>query len=287
LQLENITIDCNSMAEKGIHTFKSHGAVTRIVNVRVTKATLVGFHFEFSMTWYGECLTASVNRGDGFWIEDANALTLVHTAAIGNGGIGIKVFKNDSTGGCRLIGGNVEGNGSHSLVASTSSTCVIEKFWIENGGDGVRLDGANFATVRDCRISGRTDGTNRAIRLTNFSRNCRIRDNDVALGPPVPGTPLDPDYATVQVESGSELNDATGNRRLSNNVTTQLPITYTDRTNTAQRVQADGSGPPMDGAWQQGDIVWNEDPLPGGEIGWVCVAEGTPGVWHSFGVIQP
>jgi hypothetical protein len=32
---------------------------------------------------------------------------------------------------------------------------------------------------------------------------------------------------------------------------------------------------PVDGTWEKGDVVWNTDPVPGGPIGWVCVAAGT------------
>lgn len=42
---------------------------------------------------------------------------------------------------------------------------------------------------------------------------------------------------------------------------------------------------PMTGTWKQGDIAYNTNPLPGGSVGWVCTANGTPGTWKSFGEI--
>ena len=45
------------------------------------------------------------------------------------------------------------------------------------------------------------------------------------------------------------------------------------------------SAPPTSGDFIQGDIYLDYTPSPGGSIGWVCVAEGNPGTWKSFGVI--
>jgi hypothetical protein len=46
------------------------------------------------------------------------------------------------------------------------------------------------------------------------------------------------------------------------------------------------SAPPTSGTWEINDIVYNTNPTPGGYIGWVCVAAGTPGTWKGFGAIQ-
>jgi len=37
---------------------------------------------------------------------------------------------------------------------------------------------------------------------------------------------------------------------------------------------------------KQGDIVWNTNASSGENIGWVCVAEGSPGTWEPFGIIN-
>ena len=46
-----------------------------------------------------------------------------------------------------------------------------------------------------------------------------------------------------------------------------------------------GTTIPTDGSYAIGDIVWNSVPRPTGHVGWVCVREGTPGEWKSFGQI--
>lgn len=46
-----------------------------------------------------------------------------------------------------------------------------------------------------------------------------------------------------------------------------------------------GEGIPTSGFYRKGDIVWNKEPQPTGWIGWVCLKDGTPGVWRPFGQI--
>lgn len=46
-----------------------------------------------------------------------------------------------------------------------------------------------------------------------------------------------------------------------------------------------GSQEPVSGSYRKGDIVWNDNPRPTGYVGWICVKEGSPGVWKSFGQI--
>lgn len=43
---------------------------------------------------------------------------------------------------------------------------------------------------------------------------------------------------------------------------------------------------PTSGTWRKGDIIYNSWPSAGGNIGWVCTSNGTPGTWKSFGSIE-
>ena len=47
-----------------------------------------------------------------------------------------------------------------------------------------------------------------------------------------------------------------------------------------------GSEAPTQGAWSQGDTIWNINPTPGNVMGWVCTKTGTPGEWKTFGNIS-
>ena len=47
-----------------------------------------------------------------------------------------------------------------------------------------------------------------------------------------------------------------------------------------------GTEIPTSGTFRQGDIVWNENTVSSGYVGWVCVRTGTPGEWCPFGQIR-
>ena len=52
------------------------------------------------------------------------------------------------------------------------------------------------------------------------------------------------------------------------------------------KLHLNGKEPPTSGAFNEGDIVWNNDPQPGRFVGWVCVRAGNPGMWNGFGRIE-
>jgi len=43
---------------------------------------------------------------------------------------------------------------------------------------------------------------------------------------------------------------------------------------------------PTTGSHRRGDIIYNNEPVGGGTVGWVCVTAGDPGTWKTFGDIQ-
>jgi len=47
-----------------------------------------------------------------------------------------------------------------------------------------------------------------------------------------------------------------------------------------------GSEAPKGGTYNQGDIVWNDNPKQHAPIGWVCTKAGNPGLWSGFGLIN-
>lgn len=47
----------------------------------------------------------------------------------------------------------------------------------------------------------------------------------------------------------------------------------------------DGDSIPTEGMFTKGDICWNSTPTPGNYVGWICIADGSPGTWATFGVI--
>jgi hypothetical protein len=47
-----------------------------------------------------------------------------------------------------------------------------------------------------------------------------------------------------------------------------------------------GTAAPTSGTYVRGDLLYHAAPAPGGCIGWVCTAAGTPGTWKAFGAIE-
>jgi hypothetical protein len=54
----------------------------------------------------------------------------------------------------------------------------------------------------------------------------------------------------------------------------------------ADKRLAVGNEMPITGNNNQGDIVYDSNPVADGYMGWVCVASGTPGTWKRFGKIE-
>jgi hypothetical protein len=52
------------------------------------------------------------------------------------------------------------------------------------------------------------------------------------------------------------------------------------------KLHLSGSEAPTSGAFNEGDILWNNSPQPGRFIGWVCTRAGNPGLWSGFGRIE-
>jgi len=89
---------------------------------------------------------------------------------------------------------------------------------------------------------------------------------------------------------GSEFRDSTVTRvygKMSvgvKNPTEQFEVAGNMR--VGGKLFAQGTEPPREGQFKQGDVVWNSNPLPTGYMGWVCVRSGAPGTWKAFGQIN-
>jgi hypothetical protein len=47
-----------------------------------------------------------------------------------------------------------------------------------------------------------------------------------------------------------------------------------------------GTASPTSGTFKRGDRIENTAPSAGGFMGWVCVEDGTPGTWKTYGQIS-
>lgn len=70
-----------------------------------------------------------------------------------------------------------------------------------------------------------------------------------------------------------------------NNPDPDFDITIKGNLSFANKKFITGSQAPAQGTFNKGDICWNDNPKSDSYIGWVCVAEGAPGIWMPFGSI--
>lgn len=74
----------------------------------------------------------------------------------------------------------------------------------------------------------------------------------------------------------------------SNNVINSFISNLRNYNKDYSRIERYGDGPPGDGTYWKGDIIWNQNPDPGEFIGWICVGgDGSNGGnWRGFGQIS-
>lgn len=85
------------------------------------------------------------------------------------------------------------------------------------------------------------------------------------------------------------LNPASGDLTLLGSsvpLPTLIGNTFTGATSAMAPSIVYATAAPTTGAWKQGDIAYNTNPLPGASVGWICTAGGSPGTWKAFGTID-
>ena len=121
------------------------------------------------------------------------------------------------------------------------------------------------------------------MRIGNFTNNdLQIITDDTtrltikANGSIIAGTP---GADTARVNVYGKIGVGVTNVEPDVSVSTAGPIKF-----QGKKMEA-GASIPDSGNYMQGDIVWNTNPQPTGYVGWICVRDGTPGVWKPFGSI--
>jgi hypothetical protein len=70
-----------------------------------------------------------------------------------------------------------------------------------------------------------------------------------------------------------------------NNIDSDVSLSTNGPVKFENKKFMNGTEIPTTGTFRQGDIVWNENTVSSGYVGWVCVRSGTPGEWRPFGQI--
>jgi hypothetical protein len=109
------------------------------------------------------------------------------------------------------------------------------------------------------------------LYIGNTLQNISISTQNVSLGSrdvPTTNVVVNGTLSVGMQSVSSDVNfETSGNIRFSN------------------RLFAVGTEAPASGSFKKGDIVWNSNPVETGYVGWVCVTDGTPGIWRGFGQI--
>lgn len=71
-----------------------------------------------------------------------------------------------------------------------------------------------------------------------------------------------------------------------NNMDTDVSLATDGAIKIGGKKITSGTEIPTSGTFRQGDIVYNDNAVATGYVGWVCVREGTPGEWRAFGQIS-
>jgi hypothetical protein len=71
-----------------------------------------------------------------------------------------------------------------------------------------------------------------------------------------------------------------------NNVSDDVSFSTANGIEVAGTKIMTGTSIPDNGAFRQGDIVYNKNAVATGYVGWVCTRAGTPGEWKAFGQIS-
>jgi uncharacterized protein YdeI (BOF family) len=124
----------------------------------------------------------------------------------------------------------------------------------------------NLITIND----GSVISTNQ-LSIGNNTQNINIDINAVNFG--------SKDTPTTKLIINGKLAIGVQNVSADVNFETSGNIRFADR------LFAVDSAPPNVGSYNKGDIIWNSNPVETGNVGWVCVTTGTPGVWRGFGQI--
>ena len=139
-----------------------------------------------------------------------------------------------------------------------------------NGTFGIVQDDAEF--IIDTEGKTATLGTYTTTDLNVITDNA-VRISVTATGKITIGSDSD-SKTNVKGKLGVNVNNPTAD------IETAGPVSF-----EGKRFEV-SSSEPKNGSYRIGDIVWNSQPRPTGFVGWICVKEGTPGVWKTFGPIS-
>lgn len=167
--------------------------------------------------------------------------------------------------------------------------CIIDNNVIINNNKSNLTD----TTATGIHIDG---STNSEITINKNTIGNTDTENSQLYGIVLNSNPLNI-YITENILKGNKLNsflDKSGGSSYKwfNNITSDntnpTPTILTELKKYSMNgfVRMTHTNAPLTGSYKKGDIVYNENPVPGDYVGWVCTQSGSPGTWKGFGIIE-
>jgi hypothetical protein len=250
---------------------------------------------------------AQSRNGTGLRIENSSAITLSDVAASNNLGDGI-VIDGDATpaiggtardsDGVSLVHAEIEQNAGNALtLRNLRRPSSASYLWIENPGDGVRLENVHGAVVRYSRAVGGA-GPNQAFKLLRGSSHNLLEANAANHAADTRETFLKwfAHSNAVALDADCVANRVVGN--LFDSARMRLPLAIDGGART-RRVTGDVSyqragdlrgivtqraSAPIGGTWRIGDLILHPEPAARSPSGWLCVAQSADRrcKWHAL-----
>lgn len=206
----------------------------------------------------------------------------------------------DLNDGCKLYIGNVEVINQKELGSTISRSSLTTVGTLNNlqTSNNLTVDDWIFYEAESNRLGIGTDAPNAQLSIVSLESEFIVdcEGSSTKIGN------WTTDNLDIITDNTSRITvSANGNIKLGSNNETKttvigkLGVNVNNPTNdieTAGSVKFQGkkfetgTEMPTSGLYNIGDIVWNQLPTPTGYVGWICIREGTPGVWKPFGQIN-
>jgi len=119
---------------------------------------------------------------------------------------------------------------------------------------------------------GTFNSANLELVTDNTARLTISAGGNISLG--------NPNFGPIQVSVNGSLGINVSTIDPRTNLHVNGAIKFNDK------LHLSGSAAPNSGAYNEGDIMWNNNPQSGRFVGWVCTRAGNPGIWSGFGKIE-
>jgi len=277
-------VDCRvaRASKSGIYLSQCQGAVVDGCTVedgrghRTAAGNLVGSAIQLSSNTGLTCVGNVVRGGVGIGILcDANDPALPPQGNVINSNRveNVRNTENmDVSCGIRLQNSATNTDTQTMVIGNSIDRCGVYGIYVENHGKSSVVGN----TIRASERSGLVIGTLSGLFVSgNTILDCDVGRYGNSASIYLVNQPRD-----VEVRGNSLRNDPS--------VSSACACAYVQNPHDSisiEPVVRHGARAPMSGTANRGDVVWNNQPMRGSPLGWVCTASGTPGTWTPLATV--